>query len=171
MSLVLSSCVGLAKRPRDVAQKAVFSGGVKGGTWITCVGVGGLQNCDIRNYKGRLYEQGLFSLEPTINPCFPSYIVGDYRYQGGFLIPKTVRQIGQNIVIQKKEDNQTLQESIFIAFAQIHDIRPMVVELHVDGSCQNGFYEAKLQGNDVTQTGRIWGGSFFQIWPISTNNH
>lgn len=168
LSLVftLGGCVGFARRPASVAHNAVFSGGIKGGTWITCAAQGEVQTCDIRNYKGQLYERGTFTLAANIDPCYPTFIVGDYRFNGNFLIPITVRQIRQDILVQRKNASQNLESAISSAFLEHRGITPSSVALHLEGQCQNGFYEIVLP-NNKKQTGRVWGGTFFQVWPIS----
>lgn len=166
LNFALVGCVTIAIRPSIVPRSAIFSGGIKGGSWLACLPKSEQYECDVYSYKGGLYEHGTFDFETSFNACYPSFILTDYRYRRGFLIPKSVLLVGQGIHIESKGQDENLQSAINRAYGQSNQAQPMQVSLHLEGACENGYYEATFADGAPKQRGRVWAGKFFQIWPI-----
>ncbi|MEK7661558.1 MAG: hypothetical protein AAB680_05915 [Pseudomonadota bacterium] len=167
MNLTLSACVTIAIRPSIVPRSAIFSGGIKGGSWLVCLPKSSQYECDVYSYKGGLYERGLFDFESQYNSCYPSFILTDYRSRRGFLVPKSVLQVGQGVYINSKNEGENLDSAISRAYSQLHQAQFAQITLHLSGTCNNGYFEATFANGAPKQRGRIWAGKFFQIWPVS----
>lgn len=152
---LISACAGTAKRPNGIPTNAVFSGGIKGGSWLDCQKIDKDFECAVYNYTGRLYEQGQFEFAAKIPKCYPAFIVSDYRINGGYMVPIKVSQISSKLKIVRTRENNSIETEI----AQLFPGAKITIEL--DGDCKNGFYRAEIDGK--IKSGRIWAGKFFQF--------
>lgn len=153
----LSACATKAKRPENVPQSAIFSGGIKGGSWLQCTQNVAMFKCDVYNYTGRLYESGDFKFATHIIPCYPSFIVSDYRINGGYMVPKNVKQVGTNLSILLKDEGYRLDDTLKDLFPNSN------LQIQYSDDCKNGHYIA-LSPDGKKKSGRIWAGQFFQVF-------
>ncbi len=154
---MLTACATKAKRPENVPQSAIFSGGIKGGSWLQCTQNAAIFNCDVYNYTGRLYESGEFEFANIVPKCFPSFIVSDYRMNGGYMVPRNVKQFSSKLRILRKNETLSLESAIKAQFPKSE------LEIIYLDDCQNGHYSVNF-GEGVRKSGRIWAGEFFQVF-------
>lgn len=153
----LTACATKAKRPENVPLSAIFSGGIKGGSWLQCTQSAAIFNCEVYNYTGRLYESGEFEFANNVPKCFPSFIVSDYRMNGGYMVPRNVKQFGSKLRILRKNEALSLESAIKAQFPKSE------LEIIFLDDCQNGHYSVNF-GEGIRKSGRIWAGEFFQVF-------
>lgn len=156
------SCVGLAKRPRNLPPNAMLAGGVKGGSWLKCDKDGEFMRCEIYNYAGRFYEAGLFLPSDFVPDCYPSFILTDYRFDKKALLPIKVRRNNGGGYIIKRNSEEAIDATIAKAYFTTQNLGLISVKVNIDDKCNNGNYTA-ISNDGIELSAHIWAGEFAEI--------
>jgi hypothetical protein len=164
VALLVGCSVVPPPRPSEVPGDAVYSGGPKGGYWLQCDEGEQLRECRVFHTTGSLYQSGDFTFLETLPECYPGFVLADYRFGGGFLIPSLVRFEGQNLFLAGVQGSENLESQIMDRYSDAYGLRPARVQIAQRDECENGSYEAGFDGIEHAIRGRIWAGAIFQVW-------